>query len=410
MWERRLLGCGGGSVAGFFAKRKFRNEVMARVNAMLLFYPGGVKNLARNYPNLETAIDGNFDDGGISHGRSAVMIAASVIANEFEALNPNDRDAIRRQLATIDLNQFKHALRGNGQIPQDTMGGTSLAALAIVMADIELNNGEITQDHFNDFVSEIKGALQGKNFSQRSYERTRDTLDEVLGPPPLRDGDDDASDILPSQRYHGDVPAFNGTECNVRIAPTATGFALIRKDDGAEIVERRSLSQKDIEKVPRQDWDNCRFVNVRTRSGEIVSCLILGEESEVFGSKRAFWWALAKVTVRMTDVHASDLRMSVRALANVNAEARAMWDAVIKQSSSIDELREEPIYMRCTHHEVICNMINKAEREAEKLGLEICRAMVLATQSEDPALEAFAFDRFKRFLWRPGEEPAEFWR
>ena len=87
-----------------------------------------------------------------------------------------------------------------------------------------------------------------------------------------------------------------------------------------------------------------------------------------------------------------------------------MWDEVIKHSSSIDELREEPMYARNIHYEVLCNMINKAESEAGKLGLEICRAMVLATQSEDPAVEAFAFDRFKRFLWRPGEEPHEFWQ
>jgi hypothetical protein len=162
--------------------------------------------------------------------------------------------------------------------------------------------------------------------------------------------------------------------------------------------------------VRREDWDDCRFVNLYTRSGEIVSCLIVGEESEVIGSRRAFWWALAKVTVRMTDVHASDLRMSVHALARVHAEARAMWDAVIERSSSIEELRKEPVYARSIHYDVISKMINAAESEAGKLGLEICRAMVLAAQSEDPALEAFAFERFKRFLWRSGEEPQEFWQ
>jgi hypothetical protein len=275
---------------------------------------------------------------------------------------------------------------------------------------IDLRKGEVAEEDFKNFVSEINGALRGKDFAQRSYERTRDTVDEVLGPPPLRDGEDDRSDILPSQRYLDDLPRFNGTECKVRIEFTPTGFALIRNDNGVEIVERRSLAQADIEKVRREDWDDCRFVNLRTRGGEIVSCLIVGEDSEVIGSKRAFWWALAKVTVRRTDVHAGDLRMSLHALARVHTEARAMWDEVIKHSSSIDELREEPMYARNIHYEVLCNMINKAESEAGKLGLEICRAMVLATQSEDPAVEAFAFDRFKRFLWRPGEEPHEFWQ
>lgn len=48
--------------------------------------------------------------------------------------------------------------------------------------------------------------------------------------------------------------------------------------------------------------------------------------------------------------------------------------------------------------------------EAAKLGLDIALAMVLATQSEDPRLEAFAYQRFKRFLWQPGEEPKEFYQ
>ena len=80
---------------------------------MLLFYPGGVKNLARNYPNLGAAIDGHFDKGGISQGHSAVMVAASVIANEFEALSPGDRDAIWRQLVALhsDFDRLGPAVR-----------------------------------------------------------------------------------------------------------------------------------------------------------------------------------------------------------------------------------------------------------------------------------------------------------
>ena len=105
-------------VASFFARRKFRTEVTARVNAMLLFYPGGVKNLARNYPDMGAAIDGNFDAGGITHARSALLIAGSVLSNELEALDPSDRDAIREQLGKIDLNQFKKTLLGNGQSRQ----------------------------------------------------------------------------------------------------------------------------------------------------------------------------------------------------------------------------------------------------------------------------------------------------
>jgi len=111
----------------------------------------------------------------------------------------------------------------------------------------------------------------------------------------------------------------------------------------------------------------------------------------------------------MTDANASGRRVSVHALARVHAEARAMWDAVIERSRSIEELREEPMYARNSHLDVLSKPIVESESKAGKLGLEICKAMVLATQSEDDKLEAFAYQRFKRFLWRPGEEPREFY-
>jgi hypothetical protein len=381
---------------------------MARLNAMLLFYPGGVTNITRNYPGITNAINGNCDAGGVTHAQSAVMVAGSILANEFEHLGPSDRDAIRQQLGQIDFAQFKEALRGNGQMPQNMMSGTSLAALALVMAEIDLKSGEITEHQFKSFASEINGALRGKTFDQRSSERTRDIIDEALGPPPLRDGEDDSSAILPSQQWH-DLPTLNGTESKVGVVFTPTGFALVRKDDGVEIVERRSLTQQDLEKVKQEDREDCRYINLRTRNGEIVSCLIVGEDSEIIGSPRAFWWGLAAVSVKMTDVRASGARMSVHALARVHTEARAMWDAVVERSGSIEELRDEPMYARGIHFDVLSKMIDESESKAGKLGLEICKAMVLATQSEDDKLAAFAYQRFNRFLWRPGEEPHEFY-
>jgi hypothetical protein len=82
------------------------------------------------------------------------------------------------------------------------VSGTSLAALALVMAETDLKNGEITEDQFRSFASEINCALRGKTFDERSYERTRGILDETLGPPPLRDGEDDLGEIftVPLQR------------------------------------------------------------------------------------------------------------------------------------------------------------------------------------------------------------------
>ncbi len=337
------------------------------------------------------------------------MIAASVLANMFENLQQDDREAIRQQLAQVDFSHFKASLRGEDQLSSSIMGGTTLAALAFIMAETDFNQGEITEEQFRSFASEVWGALEGKTAHQRSAERVRDIIDETIGPPLLRDGEDDTSAVYPSQRSQIDLPDFNGTECRVHIVPTATGLALIRNEDGAEIRERRSLTQSDLEKVKREDWEDCRYVNLRTRGGEIVSCLIVGKESEIVGSPRAFWWALAKVSVHMTDVSAGDVRMSEYALARIHAEARSMWDTVVERSGSIDSLRDEPMYARNIHLNVISKLIDESENEAGKLGLKICKAMMLATQSEDGLLEAYAFQRFKRFFWRPGEEPEEFY-
>lgn len=395
---------------GFFERRKFRRDVMGRLDAMLLFYPGGVRQMHKNYPGLASAIDGHINSGGISAARSALLLAGSLLANEFEHLPAQDRGAVHHQLTTMNFEAFKQALRGGLTPPDGLLLGTSLAALAFFLAQTSVQNSEVSESDFNNFASELFGALEGKSFAERSDARIRDTLDETLGPPPLLASEDDTSALMPSQRSLYEEPRLSGNEFKVRLVFTATGLALVRHDDGAVVTERRSLTQADLEKVPREDWEDCRYVNLHTRSGEIVSCLIVGEANEIVGSRRAFWWALARVTARMVDVRASGARMSVHALAEVHSVARAMWDVVIERSGSIEGLREEPVYARNIHFDVMSKSIDQAETPARKLGLEICKAMVLAVQSEDDALEAFAYQRFKRFLWRPGEEPGEFYQ
>jgi len=394
---------------GFFARRKYRSDVIGRLHSMLLFYPGGVRQIERDYPNLRKAIDGNCDAGDVHPAFSAMIIAGSILADKLLNLESQDRSAILQQISQVDLANFKEAMVGRAEMPKDLMGGTTLVALAFVMADISRKNGEITDNQLKSFTSEVLGALQGKDADQRSSERIRDILDDTLGSPPLTAGENDTSEIFPSAGWNGDIGELNGMECKVSIVYTATGYALVSKDDGREITERRTLTQADLEQVPRESWDECRFVNLHARDGEIVSCLIHGPDSEVIGNRRAFWWALAKVVVKMTDVKAGGSRMSVHGLAYVHNAARGMWDTVVERARSIEELREEPMYLRNVHLDVISKMINQAQTEAEKLGLEICKAMVLAVQSEDDKLEAAAYQRFKRYLWRKGEEPFEFY-
>lgn len=301
-----------------------------------------------NYPGILGVIEDHCIAGDISAARSALLVAGSVISNEFEHLPAPDRGTIHRQLTSLDFAAFQEALGSSIAPPDGLLRGTSLAALALLMAQISLRQKELSEDDLNSFTSEVFGALEGKSFKQRSSERIRHTLDETIGPPPLLDGERDTSAVLPSQPWPDEEPRLSGSECKVRLVRTATGIALVRIEDGMEITERRSLSQTDLEQVPREDRESCRYVNLRTRSGEIVSCLLVGKDSEIVGNPRAFWWALAKVTARMVDVRASGMRMSVNALARVHAEARAMWEVVVEQSRSIEELREEPMYARNT--------------------------------------------------------------
>jgi uncharacterized membrane protein YgcG len=71
-------------------------------------------------------------------------------------------------------------------------------------------------------------------------------------------------------------------------------------------------------------------------------------------------------------------------------------------------MRNESVPCRNLYFEEINALGKRREGAEEKLGVKIALAMVLATQSEDPSLEMYSYRRFKRFIWQPGDEPAEF--
>lgn len=110
-----------------------------------------------------------------------------------------------------------------------------------------------------------------------------------------------------------------------------------------------------------------------------------------------------------TDAKIAATRVSQAAFARVCAAARSMWDIATKKAGSIDTMRGLLVPLRNVYLTVIAQMKEQEPNEASRLGLDIALAMVLATQSEDPKPEAFAFQRFRRFLWLQGEEPREFY-
>lgn len=202
------------------------------------------------------------------------------------------------------------------------------------------------------------------------------------------------------------MPPLQGEEIEVRVVWQPTGFVLVRKADGTIVKDRRNLSQDDLAKIP-PDAAPCRFVNFSTNRGDLHSCIIAGPEHEVYGSMRAFWWSLARTKVVTTSAMLYGAGIRGRQLAFVSNAARAMWEGALKHHP-VEEMRDLLIISRNVHLTVLSEMIESQEDADSRLGVHIALAMVLATQSEDRKLEGVAYRRFKKYLWAPGDEPAEF--
>jgi len=71
-------------------------------------------------------------------------------------------------------------------------------------------------------------------------------------------------------------------------------------------------------------------------------------------------------------------------------------------------MRDLLVYTRNIHLSVITQAIKDESDRDQRTGLRIAFSMILATQSEDRKLEGVAYKRFKKYLWAPGDEPAEF--
>lgn len=218
------------------------------------------------------------------------------------------------------------------------------------------------------------------------------------GVPPAYGGENDPSWAL---------PPLQGEELDVRVVWQPTGYVLVRRDDGTLVKDRRSLSQDELAKVP-PDAEPCRFSNFApNRGGELQSCIIAGADSEVFGSERAFWWALARTKVLTTSAMLYGAGIRGDKLAYVSVAARSMWESALEQHP-IEEMRDLMIFTRNIHLKVISDCLSEEDDENTRIGLHIAMAMVLATQSEDHKLEGVAYRRFKKYLWAPGDEPVEF--
>jgi hypothetical protein len=397
-------------VFAWMDRKKYRSEVLAHLQAVL-FDPSTafLRTLKSTYPGFDKAIDDGFVEKR-SKEALAVNLAGAVLSNAIEQISDAGRrnrmvQEIRAWASEPDsIARFRADARRAG-IPPDVDAFQWKLQWAVIYVSGLHDQNLIDRQTESWFNGEVFGALAGKSAQQRESERLSTVIRESLNLLVLREGDD--GPLLPPDLGSSELPVLCGIEIKVRLVPTATGIILVNEDDGQQVTEQRALTQDDLSKIPL-DADGYTFVNFQPPSDDLSSCIITKPDTVVYGSMRAFWWSLAKSNVITTDAKASGTRMTRTAFARVFGEARAMWDIAIKEAGSIDRMRDMIVPLRNVHLTVISQMKEKETSEAAKLGLDIALAMVLATQSEDPKLEAFACRRFKRFLWQPGEEPMEF--
>ncbi len=253
-----------------------------------------------------------------------------------------------------------------------------------------------------------------KKIEKRTFEKQVDTIWKVFGvSQDLREQSDNGK--LRSFNVDGDITELNGFEEEVSIVRTKDGVIILKKSNGEQI--SNSLLKDDVIKQIPPDVTECVFAYFIVRSkhegydDKICSCLIdsNGSDVSVYGDRRAFWWSLAKGSLKEIFLKINNTRMTDKAFAQVRASANGVWQSAIDHDGSIEHMRDTIVLCRNTHLDVFSKLKTQYENNPSvKFGIDIAKTMVLATQSEDLKLEGIAFERLKSFIWESGKEPKEF--
>jgi hypothetical protein len=243
------------------------------------------------------------------------------------------------------------------------------------------------------------------------FERTMKKLWEAVGisQDDLREENDNGA--LLSFKVDEQMPPLSGFEEDVRVVRSSTGIVLIKESDGAPISDTLAPSQEILQRIPADiDEADFAYLIVKSKYGgndKILSCVV-ERSGQHYGDGRAFWWSLAKKEVYWKSKAINATRMTKKSLSQVIAIANGTWGAVVEHSGPIDNMRDQLVLSRNVDLDVLSKLKDHYDSKSAKFGVDIARAMIFATQSEDPKLEAVAFERFKQFMWQPGEEPKEF--
>jgi len=390
----------------WIARRKYRHFVCDLATLIVTGYPADRDKALRS--QFVQTFDASYADR-FSRGDEEAVVAIAM-ARDFlaalieQATTAPQRREIHEALSTWceGSNPFQNLADPSSS---ETASVLHKLQTAIVTVATFAENGWITKQIWEIFLSELRGILREKSSEQRSRERVMNSLHDALELPTLREGDD--GPLIEQDFDRGDPPLFSGIEVRVNLTRAPVGILLTRADDGTVITDRRALKQDDLERVPL-DAEGYLFVNVEDKFGDNYSCVITLPTFEVFGSMAAFFWSLARQRVTLVYGRLRTTRMTQVAFAHVCASAQAVWNAAIGQAGSIDRMRGMIAPLRNKHLEAIENVKAHEATESRKLGVELAGALILATQTADLALEGYAYRCFRRYLWAPGEEPVEF--
>jgi hypothetical protein len=158
---------------------QYKELVLRHLYALLRLYPGGPEAIVKDFPGVSEVIPVSLSQG-CTPQYAAVYMAGSILAKKVEPLTPDERAYISSQLQRIDLQTLRAATRdvmAGKSGPIEIALGTLVFGNAIVTATTLFDNSEIDQSAFDEFASEISGALAGKNFEQRSFEKVSGAID-----------------------------------------------------------------------------------------------------------------------------------------------------------------------------------------------------------------------------------------
>jgi hypothetical protein len=134
-------------MVAYFKLRQHEKATLETLYSVLSLYPRGPHRVLTDYQGIREAINDHYKNG-MPAPKSAVMIAAMVLADIFESLDPGNRTTFKEQVAAINWGDFAGMIgevRSGRQpaSPNEMTHGTLFVGVVIITAQDILNSGQI---------------------------------------------------------------------------------------------------------------------------------------------------------------------------------------------------------------------------------------------------------------------------